>query len=557
MKRTKHLLLWSSLGTLLLLALAASREHFGQDWRRMQRAYAGSLAPEQAAQFQVQLRQIVVPALKVTDRCVSCHLGMAPGETSIPGHPVFGPHPRMAHEPGEFGCTVCHGGQGRATETEAAHGAVPFWPEPMIPQKFASAGCGSCHTHLSVPNRNLLQKGEALFERYDCLACHSVDGRGGTLRPFQGAAMAAPDLSTVGATGYRPQWYEEHLDRSRRESSRPWKESFGEIPDPEREALAAYLNSRVGAPGLVRAKSVFHGLGCRGCHAVNGVGGDDGPDLSLVGQKDPGQLNFRQVPQGRDLSAWMSEHLRAPAKLVSGSQMPYLGLPEEDILDLTFYLFSLRRSSFPEAYWPRDKIEARYLGKREFATDGATLYATFCAACHGSRGEGMRYPGMAPFPGIANPDFLALASDQFLRETIRRGRPGRRMPAWGEKEGGLRPEEIDHIVDYLRLLGGGIRPSGEEPRRQLTGDPERGKDLYQEACAGCHGTAGEGGEGPALANRVFLETASDQFLLETIRRGRRGTTMPAFSRPSTIHRLLTQEEMESIVTYIRSWENQP
>ena len=67
----------------------------------------------------------------------------------------------------------------------------------------------------------------------------------------------------------------------------------------------------------------------------------------------------------------------------------------------------------------------------------------------------MRYAGLAPFPGIGNPDFLRLVSDDFLREQIRQGRPGRRMPAWGEQEGGLRDEEIARELtrSFLAYLG--------------------------------------------------------------------------------------------------------
>ena len=32
-----------------------------------------------------------------------------------------------------------------------AHGDVPFWPEPLIPLQYAQAGCGTCHSHLKVP----------------------------------------------------------------------------------------------------------------------------------------------------------------------------------------------------------------------------------------------------------------------------------------------------------------------------------------------------------------------------------------------------------------------
>ncbi len=94
-------------------------------------------------------------------------------------------------------------------------------------------------------------------------------------------------------------------------------------------------------------------------------------------------------------------------------------------------MLSLRRRNFPEALWPKDRIRAERFGAREFATDGATLYGTFCAACHGAKGEGMRYPGFAAFPAIANPDFLSLVSDDFLRAQIKRGRPGRQDAGLG------------------------------------------------------------------------------------------------------------------------------
>jgi mono/diheme cytochrome c family protein len=552
MKRNKHLLLWSSLGGLLLLAAAAYQEHFRQDWRKLQDEYRALLPPSEAARFTPQLRQIFIPELRVTDRCVSCHLGMSPNEAEIPGHRVFGAHPRVSHDPAEFGCTVCHGGQGRATATADAHGEVEFWPEPMIPRTMSSAGCGSCHTHVTVPGRAALERGRALFERNDCLDCHSLDGRGGTVRPFHLPVAKGPDLSTAGASGYREAWYEEHV-RMGEEGAEGWR-TLDPIPAEDRGAIEGFLSSRVGAPELVEAKSLFHSLGCRGCHALNGVGGDDGPDLSGVGNRDPGQLDFTRVPGEASLFNWFAEHLRAPAKVVPGSQMPYLGLPEEDVSTMAGYMLALRAAPVPEAYWPPDKIRARFLGEREFAVDGVTLYGAFCAACHGADGKGIRYPGMNPFPSVANPDFLDLVSDGFLAETIRRGRPGTRMPGWGDRQGGLREGEIETLVAHLRELGGGVRPSGPPSVFRAAGDPELGRRLYASTCASCHGPEGRGGEGPALSGRVLLETADDRFLTETIRRGRRGTTMPGFGSPSLAYRILSDEEIEAVVTHIRNWE---
>lgn len=549
MKANKVLLLVSSLGALALLVLAAVQENVFKDWRRIQRA-----AESPAGPIEVHLRQVVVPALRVTDRCTSCHVGMAPGEQGLTGAPVLAPHPKVGHDPASFGCTACHAGQGRATDTADAHGDVPHWPSPMIPRAFAYAGCGSCHTHLRVPNLAQLRPGRRLFERYDCLACHRLDGRGGTLRPA-GGGMEGPDLSRAGATGYRGDWYEDHLTRRAKAKQDAWRISFGTIPQEDRRALGVFLSSRVGAPGLTEAKALFHSLGCRGCHKVGAVGGDDGPDLTRVGEMDPGRRDFTRVPGKRTVANWLAEHFRAPATVVPGSKMPALRLDEEQIRLLTFYMLSLRRSDVPEAFWPKDRIRAERFGEREFATDGATLYGTFCAACHGPQGQGMRYAGMPPFPAIGNPDFLALASDDFIAATVRAGRPGRRMPAWGEQEGGLRPGEIVEVVSHVRRLSGGVAPVADrKPRRWVRGDAREGVRLFTAHCASCHGTRGEGGEGPALNNKVLLANATDTYLAETIRRGRRGTAMEGFANPSTVRPALAGTEIESIVTYLRTWE---
>jgi cbb3-type cytochrome c oxidase subunit III len=556
MRFHKHLLLWSSLGTLALLGWAAFSENALADWRRVQRAARARLGPEDAAGFAVELRQIVVPELSLSDRCVSCHLGMAPGEKGVPGDKALAPHPPVVHDPAALGCTTCHSGQGRATAVKDAHGDVEHWPEPMLPRPYLYAGCGTCHTHLAVPNAAALARGRDTFERSDCLACHRVDGRGGTLRPGGAGGLEGPDLSRAGARGYRPDWYAHHLGERDRARPGPWRSAFAPLSDDDRRAIEVYLGSRAGAPRLVEAKALFHSLGCRGCHAVGGVGGADGPDLTRVGQRDPGQRAWGGVRGPRTLASWFAEHFRAPARVTPGSLMPELRLSEEQIDLLTFYLFSLRRTSLGDAYHPKDRVRAEKLGEREFATDGATLFGTFCAACHGQAGEGMRYPGLAPFPAIGNPDFLEIAPEALIRETVKRGRPGRRMPAWGEAEGGLRPAELEAVVRYVRGLGGGARRADERPPRWARGDAAEGKRLYASACAGCHGAQGQGGEGPMLANPVLLEVATDGYLAETIRRGRRGTAMLGFGQPTPARRALDAREIESVVTFLRTWERE-
>jgi len=555
MKANKHLLLWSSVGAFVLLILASYQEGFLQQWQEAQQNYQSSLSQNQESDFQVQLRQIVAPSLSATDRCVSCHVGMAPGEEGIQSEALFTQHPDVVHLPADFGCVVCHGGQGRATTEADAHGRISHWPNPMLPQEFVYAGCGSCHTHLAVSNIEKIERGEALVERYDCLGCHALEGRGGTLRPESDEEIQAIDLSRVGATGWDEDWHEKHLEQHKRAQEGLWLHSYGPIEPEEIQTIDIYLSTLVGAPGLVKAKALFHSLGCRGCHKVGGVGGDDGPDLTQGGQLDPGRLDFSHVAGEPTVANWLSEHLRRPAGIVSDSQMPYFGLSPSDTEQLSFYTLSLRRSEVPEAHWPKDRIRSERFQEREFATDGPTLYGTFCAACHGLNGEGMRYPQMSSFPAIGNPDFLAIASDRFLTESISLGRPGRRMPSWGNMEGGLRPEEIETLTAYIRTFEDHSAPPIEEDlTRWVKGNATTGSELYDRNCSGCHGPTGEGMEGPALSNSVFLETVTDTFLIETIRKGRRGTSMKGFENPSPTQQSLSREEIEDIVSFIHTWE---
>jgi len=550
MQKNKYLLMLSSIGVFLLLAIAAVSENFLEEWHSIQ----GAAKSDEGA-IDVRLRQIVNPTLRTSDRCVTCHVGMAPGEQITSNLKVAAPHPPVVHSPAEIGCTVCHGGQGQATTKEDAHGNVPFWTEPMLPGKYLQASCGTCHTPLNVPDISTLDTARKTFERLDCYACHRLDGRGGTLRPGGSVTgMEGPDLSTVGIKGYNAEWYAAHVDKAKQAADVLWKNTFSEIGETDRAALKTFLDTRTGAPRLIEAKAQFNTLGCVGCHAVGTFGGDAGPSLSVSGLKDPNQIRFTNVPGEHTLSNWIAQHFRSPVSTVPGSLMPALGLSEDQIDLLTLYTLSLRRRTLPDMFLPKDRVRAMRFGAREFANTGRTLYTATCAACHGPTGRGARYPGLAPNPSITSPEFLELASDDFLFATIQKGRPGRPMLAWGERENGFTADEIRALVAYIRSIGGNVQHVPDtRPQIWARGDIGVGERLYASNCAGCHGKAGEGIEGPAFNNSGFLAAVTDTFLVETIARGRQGTVMQGFTNPSPIRRNLTREEIEAIVVYIRSF----
>ena len=570
-RRVKWWLLIVSLATLALSVAAALQENVFPKWRSTRATYAEILqrkatdSPGRAIadQFEIGPDQHVLPELERVDRCVTCHTGIDDARMADQQQP-FRTHPGdflAVHPPTDFGCTICHRGQGLATALPDAHGNVPFWPKPMIPSRYAYAGCGVCHTHLNVPNLVTLEEGRNVLERYDCLACHRIDGRGGTLRPGEAGGMEGPDLSHVGTSGFDATWYEAHFERFQQAGHRPevgpgpWKTSFGPIAEEDRRMIESFLATRVGAAEFVEAKSLFHTLGCLGCHKIRGTGGEDGPDLTHLGEKNPRHMDFAHVAGEHTLANWLGQHLHWPGKVVPGSQMPVLGLSDEQIDKLTLYVLSLRVVDLPDRFRPKDHILVERFGQREFAADGATLYTTFCAACHGPEGEGRRYPDSTPFPSVANPDFLAAADDAFIAETIRSGRPGRRMPAWNENEGGLREQEIARIVGHLRDLGGVGEPEVETAEhRWVQADAKAGQRLFLAHCAGCHGAQGEGVDAPQLNNKALLAAAGDTYLVETISRGRRGTAMPGFGRPSPAYPVLPDSDIKSIVAFIRTWK---
>lgn len=76
---------------------------------------------------------------------------------------------------------------------------------------------------------------------------------------------------------------------------------------------------------------------------------------------------------------------------------------------------------------------------------GRAAYEVHCAACHGPDGWGELAPRLA---GEVLQD---TASDAFLRETVRLGRTGTTMRAYGEAE--IDDATLDGMIVYIRQLG--------------------------------------------------------------------------------------------------------
>ena len=70
-------------------------------------------------------------------------------------------------------------------------------------------------------------------------------------------------------------------------------------------------------------------------------------------------------------------------------------------------------------------------------------------------------------------------------------------------------------------------------------------------CAGCHGVEGRGGIAPEIGNPVFQQAASDAFIIQTIRRGREHTPMPAFQAPAAP--VLSDQDLADLLAFLRTF----
>lgn len=187
------------------------------------------------------------------------------------------------------------------------------------------------------------------------------------------------------------------------------------------------------------------------------------------------------------------------------------------------------------------------------AIKGELLYMENCSICHGNQGKG----GMG-MPLALN-SFLDSASNDYLKKTIRLGRPQRIMPSfyW------MSDHDIDSIISFIGSWRTSPAPTWKNT--SIQGKPESGKALFTRHCATCHGSTGQGGQGsgvrfsrprdlpitaPALNNQGFLNSAPDQMLHHIIKNGRKDTPMPSASTLG-----LNKQDINHLVSYIRSFQH--
>ncbi|MCZ6918661.1 MAG: c-type cytochrome, partial [Gemmatimonadetes bacterium] len=173
-------------------------------------------------------------------------------------------------------------------------------------------------------------------------------------------------------------------------------------------------------------------LPCLGCHELDGDGGRMAPDLTDVGS--------------RRSAVFIESMIRDPQRTVPGTVMPKTPMTEQLLLLLVDDLRS--RGGPPKSQDPVTENAKIPVMSR----DAGTLYARFCASCHGSDGDGAGFNAAAlPVQPTDHTDSAHMSTrpDDSLYDTIHAGgyimNLSNRMPGFGYT---LSHTEIRGLVKY-------------------------------------------------------------------------------------------------------------
>lgn len=202
------ILLYSFGGVVLVITGLVFWNYYTPEWRGYQDEFkemvTKKFGADRAAQVPLGLQQIWAKDLNRVDRCITCHQGMEwKGMDNAPS--PFKSHPQeilKKHPLSQYGCTVCHGGQGFATDMEAAHGFSEHWEEPLLGKQVSDLylikdkkammqmNCNTCHRYdRETAGADYINQAKQLIQAKNCRACHTINGRGGVI---------GPDLTNVG-----------------------------------------------------------------------------------------------------------------------------------------------------------------------------------------------------------------------------------------------------------------------------------------------------------------------------------------------------------------------
>jgi len=198
-------------------------------------------------------------------------------------------------------------------------------------------------------------------------------------------------------------------------------------------------------------------------------------------------------------------------------------------------------------------------------SDGKSIYAARCAACHRADGA-----GGGPFPPLAANADVTAAETESLIATVLNGRNGPiqvngktyggAMPAWKDQ---LSNDELASVLTYIRSAWSNHAAAVSADQVAAARNPTAlsGGQIFAAKCAACHQANGQGTSAyPPLAGNPHVAVADPREMVATIVNGRsgpltvNGTTYNG-NMPTWKGRL-SNAEIAAVATYVRSaWGN--
>jgi mono/diheme cytochrome c family protein len=476
------------------------------------------------------------------DRCRTCHTAIddpnfANDSQPLRTHSAMHPHPFN-----EFGCTICHEGNGRGLSTADAHGTSHFWPEPLLVKPYIESSCVRCHSRPYPRGTDHLQRGEKLFVKYTCVGCHTVQN---VSRGKLGA-----ELTDVG-NRMKLKAIHAKIINPKADVALSIMPTFN-MPKVDRIDLVVYLKSRRGraiiedpisyrrhnkkwlasaAPevpvSLAEGQKAFDQRGCLSCHKVSGSDGKLAPELTWLGK-------LRRPD-------YVAEHLRDPRGHTPGSSMPSFFMSRSEREAIALYLQSLQQVQIPPQ--PADQ------------------YKLLCVRCHGAKGDGkgLIAHNLVPRPRtFTNDRFFNWLPEARAHDAIREGIAGTAMPPFKsllsmEQAKALFAHVRTEFIKKPRPTRKSTRVIDPAPYGFSSAAANRGKSVFLKRCYGCHGRLGDG-RGPNapdmvprprnLRNHGFFTRVSDARIYESIKYGIVGTGMPPWD-------VLTRKQRWDLIYFVR------
>ncbi|MBF0319980.1 MAG: c-type cytochrome [Nitrospirae bacterium] len=462
-------LLISGLLVLAYLGFTAY-DSFMPEWMSYQfeyRDYLTKNAKDDAAKklaraLPLEFTQVYLGEMNKVDRCTNCHMGVENPlmeNTRLPYKKHSGNY-LVNHPVDKFGCTVCHEGQGSATNTKEAHGKGhdTHWDTPILPLAYVQSSCAQCHdtNMLSKSGGDKVAKGEALFMEKGCKGCHKLKGVGGDLgKPLDKVGrqpIAYFTMKHIVGEHTVFNWLKQHFDDPRAiapDSAMKVKLGEGEAdllttymltlrPD---EKPKSYRRINFNEPPVQNGETLYKSY-CSACH------GDGKKSLydEVFKRTVPAIMNpsLLKVMDDTNLDKILKEG-RTGTQMTAWKKTA-AGLTDEQIKEIVTYMAANRPADRPEPF--------RLAEFKGDLSHGKEVYDLRCAVCHGTNGKGGEdMLGVS----LRSKVVQKMIDPEVLAITVRDGRADTPMPAFGSDPFGMSKQDIADVVAYIKDFqsGGG------------------------------------------------------------------------------------------------------